>query len=535
MKKLLARLRFKRPDWSAIQRPNPVAMLAVGLIAICTSLLLSGDFFFGFLDNKEQDAQVLRKRVAENVASGLAETLQAGSDEAVKNAMRNAQLVNKDIASIGIRSANGQLLISSGEHRKLWKATDSDKPDLRQAEVPLMHKAGKWGSIEFRFSEPERGPFTWIEEHSTLSFLLFMLLAGGTSIFLYLKRALQSLDPSSVIPERVRMAFDAMTEGVVVIEPRGRIVLANSIFREFDPSRSNLLTGAILSSVDWLRKSLPDGAENHPWNVAMAQNTTTKGVTLNLGELRKSLPSLPERLVINCAPILDGRKRPRGCMVTFDDETQLYRANEKLTGAMRDLEQSQIEIERKNAELERLANHDFLTGCLNRRAFNERAIAMFERARNERRPMALLMLDIDHFKSINDRFGHPVGDRVIRSLGTLLLSTSRARDLIGRFGGEEFVIALPETGYDAAYSIAERIRQDVEKELTNSMSDIPGCVVTTSVGFATITPAYPTIEFMINKADEALYAAKQAGRNRVRFADPIKTAKPVVNLPAGSR
>jgi diguanylate cyclase (GGDEF)-like protein len=324
----------------------------------------------------------------------------------------------------------------------------------------------------------------------------------------------------------VRMAFDAMTEGVVVIEPRGRIVLANSIFREFDPTRSNLLTGAILSSVDWLKRALPEGAENHPWNITMSQNVATKGVTLNLSELRKKNPSLPERLVINCAPILDGRKQPRGCMVTFDDETQLFKANEKLTSTLKALEQFQVEIERKNVELERLANHDFLTGCLNRRAFSERAVTMFERSRNERKPMALLMLDIDHFKSVNDRFGHPVGDRVIRGLGTLLLSTSRARDLVGRFGGEEFVVALPDTGYDAAYNIAERIRLAVEEEVSNSMSDVPGCLVTVSVGFATISPAYPNIEFMLNKADEALYVAKQSGRNRVKFADPIKQEKP---------
>jgi diguanylate cyclase (GGDEF)-like protein len=518
--------RFTMPAWIVNRRPSPVVMMAIGLVAICTSLLLSGDLFFGFLDNKEQEVQMIRKRVSENIAANVADALQSGADESLKAALKTAQSVNKDVGSIGIRSADGRLLFSAGDHLAQWKAKGGEQADLLQAEVPLMHRAGKWGSVEVRFRDPVPGPFAWIDRHPTLSFLVFMLVGGAFSIFLYLKRALQSLDPSSVIPERVRMAFDAMTEGVVVIEPRGRIVLANSIFRDFDPSRSNLLTGAILSSVDWLKRALPEGAENHPWNITMAQNIATKGVTLNLSELRKKNPSLPERLVINCAPILDGRKQPRGCMVTFDDETQLFKANEKLTSTLKALEQFQVEIERKNVELERLANHDFLTGCLNRRAFSERAVAMFERSRNERKPMALLMLDIDYFKSVNDRFGHPVGDRVIRGLGTLLLSTSRARDLVGRFGGEEFVVALPDTGYDAAYNIAERIRIAVEEEVTNSMSDIPGCVVTVSVGFATISPAYPNIEFMLNKADEALYTAKQSGRNRVKFADPIKQERP---------
>ena len=517
---------FKVPDWLANCRPSPVVMMAIGLIAICTSLLLSGDLFFGFLDNKEQEVQILRKRVSENIAANVADALQSGSDESLRATLKTAQAVNKDVGSVGVRSADGKLLFSAGEHLAQWKIKAAEQGDLLQAEVPLMHKAGKWGSVEIRFKPTTPGPFAWIDQHPTLSFIAFMMIGGAFSIFMYLKRALQSLDPSAVIPERVRMAFDAMTEGVVVIEPRGRIVLANSIFREFDPSRSNLLTGAILSSVDWLKRALPEGAENHPWNITMAQNIATKGITLNLSELRKKNPSLPERLVINCAPILDGKKQPRGCMVTFDDETQLFKANEKLTVTLKELEQFQVEIERKNVELERLANHDFLTGCLNRRAFNDRAIAMFERSRTERKPMALLMLDIDHFKSVNDRFGHPVGDRVIRGLGTLLLSSSRAQDLVGRFGGEEFVVALPETGYDAAYNIAERIRIAVEEEVTSSMSDIPGCIVTVSVGFATISPAYPNIEFMLNKADEALYVAKQSGRNRVKFADPIKQEKP---------
>jgi diguanylate cyclase (GGDEF)-like protein len=524
--------RFELPAWLVNRRPSPVIMMAIGLIAICTSLLLSGDLFFGFLDNKEQETQMLRKRVSENIAANVADALQGGSDDSLRTALKTAQSVNKDVESLGVRSADGRLLFSSGNHLKGWNTKAKEQSDLLQSEVPLMHRAGKWGAVEVRFKEPVAGPFAWIDRHPTISFLVFMLVGGVISIFLYLKRTLQSLDPSSVIPERVRMAFDAMTEGVVVIEPRGRIVLANSIFREFDPSRSNLLTGAILSSVDWLKRALPEGAENHPWNITMSQNVATKGVTLNLSELRKKNPSLPERLVINCAPILDGRRQPRGCMVTFDDETQLFMANEKLKSTLHALEQFQVEIERKNVELERLANHDFLTGCLNRRAFNERAIKMFEQCRRDRRPMALLMLDIDHFKSVNDRFGHPVGDRVIRGLGTLLLSTSRAEDLVGRFGGEEFVVALPDTGYDAAYRIAERIRIAVEEEVTNSMSDVPGCIVTVSVGFATISPAYPNIEFMLNKADEALYVAKQSGRNRVKFADPIKQERPPAKLPS---
>ena len=143
--------------------------------------------------------------------------------------------------------------------------------------------------------------------------------------------------------------------------------------------------------------------------------------------------------------------------------------------------------------------------------------------------MAILMLDIDHFKSINDRFGHPIGDRVIRGLGTLLQSTSRAGDLVGRYGGEEFVIALPDAGYDAAYNIAERLRIAIEQEVTGSMSDIQGCIVTTSIGFVTMHPSYPSLEMMVNKADEALYDAKQRGRNRVKFFDPaspIKTTQP---------
>ncbi len=527
--------RFTIPDWIVNRRPSPVAMMAIGLVAICASLLLSGDLFFGFLDNKEQEVQMIRKRVSENIAANVADALQSGADESLRTRLKTAQSINKDVSTIGVRSADGRLLFSAGDHLTQWKAKGGDPTDLLQAEVPLIHKAGKWGSVEVRFKDTVAGPFAWIDRHPTLSFLAFMMIGGAFSIFLYLKRALQSLDPSSVIPERVRMAFDAMTEGVVVIEPRGRIVLANSIFRNFDPSRSNLLTGAILSSVDWLKRALPDGVENHPWNISMAQNIATKGVTLNLSELRQKNPSLPERLVINCAPILDGRKQARGCMVTFDDETQLFKANEKLTATLQALEQFQVEIERKNVELERLANHDFLTGCLNRRAFSERAVAMFERSRNERKPMALLMLDIDHFKSVNDRFGHPVGDRVIRGLGTLLISTSRARDLVGRFGGEEFVVALPDTGYDAAYNIAERIRIAVEEEVTNSMSDIRGCVITVSIGFATISPAYPNIEFMLNKADEALYSAKQSGRNRVKFADPIKQERPPEPPASGPR
>ncbi len=180
---------------------------------------------------------------------------------------------------------------------------------------------------------------------------------------------------------------------------------------------------------------------------------------------------------------------------------------------------------RKQAEsdLEHLARTDTLTGVNNRRHLFELAEHEFEVARRYGHPLSVIMFDLDHFKNINDTFGHALGDRVLERVIQVVCSQLRDVDLIGRYGGEEFVIVLPVTGAQQAYLVAERIRSGVET--LRIETDHSPAFVTLSIGIAEMLhePQEGAVENVIRRADEAMYAAKQAGRNRTVIFDPDST------------
>ena len=176
--------------------------------------------------------------------------------------------------------------------------------------------------------------------------------------------------------------------------------------------------------------------------------------------------------------------------------------------------------QRKNLEreLQRLATTDMLTGMANRRSFLEVAEATFQRARESHAPLTVLMLDLDHFKTINDRFGHLEGDRVLAEFARATKHQLRAGDTVGRLGGEEFGLLLPHTlpaeGADIANRILEAIRA---LELTDSNGRPYG--VTTSMGLGALSPGDRSLHDLLDRADQALYLAKRRGRNQLAVLD----------------
>ncbi|MBN8475468.1 GGDEF domain-containing protein [Sulfuritalea sp.] len=162
-------------------------------------------------------------------------------------------------------------------------------------------------------------------------------------------------------------------------------------------------------------------------------------------------------------------------------------------------------------EFEHMARHDSLTGALTRRAFLDSCAQELERDRRKNRVSSLLIMDLDHFKAVNDSYGHQAGDRVLIDFVDRVGGLLRRPDQFGRFGGEEFVALLPETTLDEALVVAERIRAGVEQARAQ-----PGCTV--SIGVATSVPGEGAMDTILGRADEALYRAKAAGRNCVRAA-----------------
>lgn len=168
-------------------------------------------------------------------------------------------------------------------------------------------------------------------------------------------------------------------------------------------------------------------------------------------------------------------------------------------------------------ELERLATTDPLTGLYNRRVLLDRAEEAMERVRRYGRVASIVMLDIDHFKTVNDELGHDIGDRVLQRTAEVLLGTLRkAGDLVARFGGEEFAVLVPETDIEGAMVLAERLRIAVEE--TEIATPEGPRRYTASFGVATIQEDDTNVETVLKRADEALYRAKNSGRNRIERA-----------------
>jgi diguanylate cyclase (GGDEF)-like protein len=159
------------------------------------------------------------------------------------------------------------------------------------------------------------------------------------------------------------------------------------------------------------------------------------------------------------------------------------------------------------------ATHDPLTGVFNRRHVEELLRTELDRAERHARPLAVAMLDADHFKKINDTYGHQTGDEVLRTISQRCQSTLRSNDVLGRYGGEEFIVVFPETSLEDAGAVAERLRAAVA-EVPIKVGD-NALDVTVSIGLAAFAPGY-NLDEMFHRADAALYTAKQDGRNLVR-------------------
>jgi diguanylate cyclase (GGDEF)-like protein len=172
-----------------------------------------------------------------------------------------------------------------------------------------------------------------------------------------------------------------------------------------------------------------------------------------------------------------------------------------------------LERARLFEEVQSLALTDPLTGLQNRRSVFELGRIEFSRTRRMQRSFSCMMLDIDHFKKVNDTYGHQAGDQILQGFAGRCLKAVREGDMVGRYGGEEIVILLPETDRDLAVRVAERLGASVaEKPVQTTQGEI---TVTVSIGVAAQDENTPHFEALIARADQALYIAKHKGRNRV--------------------
>lgn len=487
---------------------SPIVRLAIGLSMLTVSLLLVADFL-GFIPNSKLAEFNARKMIAESLAVQVSADVMKGDIRSVTLLMHSLQQQNKSINSLGLRTSDKQLISSAGDHLNSWHLADKGASTVANILVPIHGKEGRWGALEVSFKPLNGNPTIFERAGSIITIIIFILTVGFFVFWLFLKRALNELDPSNVIPDRVSAALNILAEGLAILDNNGRIVFVNTAFEQKLGQPSASLIGKNLSDFDW---SPTDSEKNDipyrlPWQLLLdgleAEHSNLKLCT----QLKENLS-----FAVNIAPIQTADADIRGVVVTFDDITELENKNVVLERALSQIKHSQQEITRQNKKLQVLATRDPLTGLLNRRSLFEGFATLLSEMEDDE-TLSCIMLDIDHFKLVNDRFGHTTGDMVIKSLAQILSETARSDDLVGRYGGEEFCIVLPGVDEKLAADIAERIRSVVNN---NQNGEATGIIpFTASFGVSSVLGGGVTPEFIIDIADKALYSAKKSGRNQV--------------------
>lgn len=497
---------------------GPTARISLGLLSLAITLLLALDLLLGVFPDPVRQASAARRVFAENIAVQVASLLMHDNRETLAQILPELLKRDPGLQSIGVRTADGRLLLATPEHARLWPQGDARETGRSRFVVPVaaanQSKDASWGQVEVAFRPLDPGLFSLLTPGVKL--ILLFSVAGSLIYYFYLRRTLIHLDPSAAVPERVQLAFDAMSEAVIVLDAKKRIVMANSSFEKLLPDDDSMVTGRNLESFPWLTMGLEHIDAVPPWEECFRSKARSEAAIYEA----RSKDGQVHRLVVNASPVLDAKNAVRGCMVSFNDVTELDEANRQLVALMADLSESKEQLEVQNRELHRLANVDPMTGARNRRSFFPEFERMFEEARTRSLPLSFIMADIDKFKSVNDNYGHAIGDKVIQKFASILLGSARDTDVVCRYGGEEFCIALPGTDAEQAWQVAERIRERVQAEVGPALPLDPQPLITSSFGVASIASGAASAEILSDQADQALYHSKHNGRNRCTTYTP---------------
>jgi diguanylate cyclase (GGDEF)-like protein len=280
-----------------------------------------------------------------------------------------------------------------------------------------------------------------------------------------------------------------------------------------NPSMEQSLSDLVLERVGFGVFVLDRSMKVLMWNRFMqdhsrlsAENVVGKSIFVNFPELPRVWLARKVESVFQLGSFAFSSWEQRPYLFKFDHDRPITISDVTHVSVM------QREREEAVVKLQEYANRDGLTGIANRRYFESRLSDEFIRWQRYGGELSVLLFDLDHFKEINDRFGHAVGDTVLRVMAQRVGSAVRAQDIFGRFGGEEFALLLPCTPLADALVVAEKIRTTIEQMPVEA--DGVRVSVTASIGGAAARLGLPSCEVLINEADAALYSAKRQGRNR---------------------
>ncbi len=497
-----------------MKRWKTLVLISFGLTTLTISFLLIGTWVWNMFPEESQHTFTYRKMLVENMAAQYSKLAEKDDLATIQSAIDFLLTRNSEIRSIALVDHEQTMLATTGPHKQHWTKTANGHSTLTNMEVAIYDGNQPWGTLQVAFQPMAQHQGWWATvSHDPLYRLLaYIALVGLPGFYFFMGRVLRQLDPSSIVPKRVKTVLDTLIEGVVLLDPKGTVALANTAFTSITNTNLHDLLGKSLDQLPW------KDPVNHrepltalPWQDVQQTNQSNTGTPIAYGTAEKEI----KEFIVNSTPILDDQKHLRGILVSLSDVTELSRANQHLFATLEELHISQANIEHQNEKLQWLATRDPLTGAMNRHAFFELLESTLEKAQKGDSPVGCLMLDMDDFKKINDRHGHIAGDRVLKMFAESVASLIGAQNFFGRYGGEEFCVILPGMSEREAAQMGERIRQHIEEHGSHSLRATSNLSITTSIGATSLTPADSSSSQLIEQADEALYAAKHNGKNQV--------------------
>jgi len=487
---------------------SPVARITFSLLGITLSLVLAAHAL-RILPDSQAEALAHRKHTVEALTVQLtAGRLLDDLDEAI--AVLDAVVERSpEILSAALRDANGDVVLESGSHEEFWRQIPDGRSTPEFVRAPIYSGDVEVGALEVRF---EPLPSVWalsFDRGGLTALLLFVTLGGAAGYFFVLRRSLRALDPSAVIPDRVKLAMDTLVEGVIIMDEHEQLLLANRAFGRLLDVPVEQLIGKRASALNWRSADTGGSASELPWVAAMAKRDAVTDCMLELRAANQAIRTF----AVNATPVLDPQGRLRGALASFGDVTELRQQNGELQRTLAELEEARQVVEKHNAELRYLAMHDPLTGCLNRRAFFDAFGHAIGAAVAKNKTLCCAMIDVDHFKEVNDRFGHSTGDRVIAFVAETIRLNVSDSDFVCRYGGEEYCVVFVSRGIQEAVAILDRMRAAVSRGASARFGS--KLQLTVSAGVTELRAGDANTSALLARADGALYSAKAEGRDRV--------------------
>ena len=497
------------------------ARMALGLATLFVGVLLMLDLWVGLSGDRQRTEWELRRTLSETMATTVAQLMQAQGGRPPLKAVQALAARQPRLRAVALRDRDGQWLVLYGDAATPWPDGPGDAASMAFFRVPILRNGEPDGELHLAFHGMPGGLRALAADPFNRSIVLLGLL-GGLAAYLYLRRVLHQIDPQQAIPQRVRAAFDVLGEGVLMLDPQQRVMLVNEAFTRLLPPGTPVALGQPVAQFEALMHALAVAGGELPWRQAQRTLAPSRELVLRLAAPPGSVEAEREVLA-RATPVLDDQGRARGTLVSLADVSTLHRLNRQLQASLSELAQSRDELELRNQDLTRLATRDPMTGCLNRRSFFELAERALADCQATAQPLCCLMIDIDHFKRINDSHGHAVGDAVIIAVAQQLGHTLRKTDLLCRYGGEEFCLLLPARSLAESQAVAERLREHIEQLAGPAASQACGAAlarVTASIGVAEFTTDVAGLTALIERADMGLYVGKRTGRNRVSVWSP---------------